>query len=381
MSTGKAVNLRVRPVQSADLCYPVDGTILFQPDSLLGKSVQPFNINGLYEILGQGHSDGRLMWEAQSIHQNLESHILSELRAEPVKAELEQAIRMRQNAYITTYSDAVLQQVQRIYLDNPSDQSIVLHGLVEALEVDTSVLHGTLERLYIQDGLWGNAIKKARTDTTFSSVLNVPPGVGFPTEYQNTAASKSEAMGYEYRMPSSENDIRYHRARIGQRQEYLAAFRMREMCANGGTTFPNELASIDQQIRKLQVAYIDTMLVSPFGGVVTGVFRNTGDFVSAGQPVIRVENDSSVYLVGTIKYRGMLRLNSKVAVSATLFDAPGGQQTKIEGVVSSVRGHDSVDEQWDVLILCSNRTAGGDPILPLNYNFDFESTTVDITGA
>ncbi|NUK25996.1 HlyD family efflux transporter periplasmic adaptor subunit [Streptomyces lunaelactis] len=378
MATGKAVNLRVRPVQSADLCYPVDGTILFQPDPLLGKTVQPYNLNGLYQGLGTAGGDkSRLVWDSSTIRSTLQPHVLSALRAESVKADLDQAIGMRQNAYLTTYSDTVVALARRIYFDDPSDQTRVLHRLVSDLEGDTFVLHGTLNDLYLADGVWGNPIKKAKTDTTFSSVLHVPTG---GVEYNNTATSHSETMGYEYRLPSVENDIRYRRAMIGHRQEFLAAFRMKEMCANAGVTFPNELAAFDQQIRKLQVAYIDTMLVPPFAGVVTGVFRNTGDFVSAGQPVARVEDDKSVYLVGTIKYRGMLRVNSKVSVSTKLFDAPGGQQTNIEGVVSSVRGHDSADEQWDVLILCSNRTAVGDPIVPLNYNFDFESTTIDITA-
>lgn len=380
MATGKAVNLRVRPVQSADLCYPVDGTILLQPDSLLGRTVQRFDLESFYVVLGDESVDpSRLLWGSRMINDRLRPFLLSALRAEHVRADLDQAIGMRQNAYITTYSADVVAQAKRVYLDNPSDQGSVLFRLVSDLEGNTSVLHGTLNSLYLQDGIWGNPIKKTKTDTTFSSILNVP-GTGMPTQYQNTAASTSETRGYEYRLPSVENDIRFRRARIGQRQEFLAAWRMKEMCERAEVTFGNELTAIDQQIRKLQVAYIDTMLVPPFTGIVTGVFRNTGDFVSAGQPVVRVEADEQVYLVGTIKCRDMVRLNNKVSVTTTLFDAPGGQPTKIEGVVSSVRGHDSVDEQWDVLILCANRTATGEPILPLNYNFDFDSTTITITA-
>ncbi|WP_329442577.1 HlyD family efflux transporter periplasmic adaptor subunit [Streptomyces canus] len=352
---------------------------MFQPDPLLGTVVQAFDIEDLYRRLGEVSGDrSRLLWDSESIRSAIQPHAVSALRAEPARADLDQAVGMRENAYITTYSDAVVEVARQVYFDNPSDQSSVVCNLISNLESDTGVMHGTLNNLYIQDGLWGNAIKKARTDTTFSSVLENPVGGG--TQYNNTAASHSESMGYDYRLPSLENDIRYRRARISQRQEYLAAFRAKEMCERANLTFPNELAAFDQQIRKLQVAYIDTMLVPPFSGVVTGVFRNVGDFVGAGQPVVRIEDDKSVYLVGTIKYRGTLRLNSKMEVSTTLFDASGGLTTKVDGVVSSLRGHDSVDEQWDVLILCSNRTAGGDPVLPLNYNFDFESTSIEITA-
>jgi biotin carboxyl carrier protein len=380
MAIGKAVNLRVRPVQSADLCYPIDGTILFQPDQLLGKTVQRFDLDQIYPTLGtvDAGDPSRLVWSSYALSDHLRPHLLSALRAEHIRADLDQAFGMRQNAYITTYSDQVVDQARRVYYEDPSDPPAVLFRLLTDLEGDTSVLHGTLQNLYIQDGVWGNAVKKTKTDTTFSSVLNLP---GLPDQYQSTAASSSESAGYEYRLPSVENDIRFRRARIAQRQEFLAAFRMRQMCERSSETFANELAALDQQIRKLQVAYIDTMLVPPFGGIVTGVFRNPGDFVTAGQPVLRIEADDQVYLVGTIKSRGLVRVNDKVTVTTTLFDAPGGQPTKIDGVVSSVRGHDSVDEQWDVLVLCSNRTTAGEPILPLNYNFDFESTTVAITGA
>jgi hypothetical protein len=91
--------------------------------------------------------------------------------------------------------------------------------------------------------------------------------------------------------------------------------------------------------------------------------------VRAGEPVLRVETDEPVYLVGTVKYRGMLRIGSKLKVTSTLFEAAGAADTEVSGEVVAVRGHDSVSEQWDLLVVCSNRTAAGDPILPLNYNF------------
>jgi len=93
----------------------------------------------------------------------------------------------------------------------------------------------------------------------------------------------------------------------------------------------------------------------------------------------RVESDDFVYLVGTVKYRGMLRIGNTVTVSTTLFEAVGAAPVTVTGEVVAVRGHDSVSEQWDVLIFCENHTAAGDVVLPLNYNFDFESTTVEVT--
>ncbi|WP_168724472.1 HlyD family secretion protein [Streptomyces sp. A1547] len=320
--------------------------------------------------------ESRLLWDSGNILTALQTHVLSALRVEDMRVDLDSAIGMRQNAHIATYSEPMVGHTRRVYFDNPTDQSAVLHRLIEELESHTRLQSSSLERAYQEDGLFGQPIKKAFTDTTFSGVVHQPAG---SVQFDNTSKSVSEARGFEYRIPSDENAIRSIRARIGQRQEFLSAMRMRALCERP-ETFTNELAALDAQVRKLQVAYIDTLLVSPIPGVVTGVFRNTGDFVSAGQPVVRVEDDSAVYLVGTIKYRGMLKLNSQLSVTTTLFDDPVGQQTRIEGSVNCVRGHDSVDEQWEVLVRCSNRTPSGAPILPLNYNFDFDSTIVEVVS-
>src|SRR5262249_7777879 len=141
-------------------------------------------------------------------------------------------------------------------------------------------------------------------------------------------------------------------------------------------TFHNGLRSIDLDVRRLQAAYIDTLLVSPISGIVTGVYRNTGDFVRAGQPVVRVENDEEVLLVGTLKFGGLLTpLVSNVALTTNVFS---GQALSTTGSVVAVRGHDAEDEQWNVIIRCDNRVANQPPF-PINYNLDFDNTTVNIT--
>jgi hypothetical protein len=143
------------------------------------------------------------------------------------------------------------------------------------------------------------------------------------------------------------------------------------------TVFTNELKAIDLDVKRLQVAYLDTILLSPIDGVVTGVFRDMGDCVRAGQPVMRVENDTEVLLVGTLKFRGLISIGSTVSVTTKIFDS--GVTLTTSGKVVSVRGHDSEDEEWDVLVLCPNRDAHGKPIFPINYNFDFDDTDLDIT--
>jgi multidrug resistance efflux pump len=107
--------------------------------------------------------------------------------------------------------------------------------------------------------------------------------------------------------------------------------------------FNNELRMIDLDVKCLQVAYLDTLLLSPIDGVVTGVFRNLSDCVRAGQPVMRVENDTEILLVGTMKYRGLVFIGTGMSITTKIFDT--GVKLTTSGKVVSVRGHDAEDEQ------------------------------------
>lgn len=387
MATGKSVNLRVRPVVSVDLSFPVDGVISFQ-DATLGSRVHGLNIEVLFGIggvLGQtaeGDSS-RLLWDSTRILNYVFKGqfpgdgvtLLARLRnAWDAAADLDRALTMRQNAYLTSYAPEVLSEVRRVYYDDQRDQSAVRHRLLKAVEDDTGRIHQGLNSAYQKRGWLNKIIEYARSEADNKATQYSGSG-----HIQFEGFTDTFSWGYEFRYPSAENDLKYHQARAAVRQEFLNAWRMSEMCRYGETTFPNELRAIDLSIRKLQSAYIDTLLFTPSGGIVTSVFHEKGDFVRAGEPVFRVEDDKTVYLAGTVKYRGMLRIGTTVQVSTTLFEAAGVAPITVSGEVVSVRGHDSVSEQWDLLILCQNYTDAGEPILPLNYNFDFETTTVEVT--
>lgn len=388
MATGKSVNLRVRPVNSVDLAFPVDGVISRQLVTPLGSRVEGLDIEVLYGMLGQtaeGQSS-RLQWDSKRIFDYLFNvagqaagpgvTLLSHLRNASEAADLDRALMMRENAYLTTYSPEVLSEVRRVYYDDPSDESAVRHQLLRAVEFDAGRIHRGLEQVYKQRGWYDKVITHA-----FSTNDNKATQYSGSEHIQFEGSTDTRSWGYEFRYPSAENDLRYHQARAAVRQEFLNAWRMSEMCRHGDTTFANELAAIDRSIRKLQAAYIDTFLFAPFGGIVTGVFHGQGDYVRAGEPVLRVEGPEFVYLVGTVKYRGMLRIGMKLEVSTTLFEAAGAAPITVSGEVVAVRGHDSVSEQWDLLIFCQNfdDLHPDDLILPLNYNFDFESTTITVT--
>jgi len=390
MATGKSVNLRVRPVNSVDLSFPVDGVISKQSQTMLGSRVEGLDVEVLYGMLGQiaeGDSS-RLQWDSKRILDYLFNvagqaagpgvTLLSRLRNASEAADLDRALMMRQNAYLTSYSPEVLSEVRRVYYDDPSDESAVRHQLLRAVEFDAGRIHRGLEQVYKQRGWYDKVITNA-----FSTNDNKATQYSGSGHIQFEGFTDTRSWGYEFRYPSAENDLRYHQARAAVRQEFLNAWRMSEMCRRGETTFANEVGAIDLSIRKLQAAYIDTFLFAPFSGIVTGLFHGQGDYVRAGEPVLRVEGPEFVYLVGTVKYRGMLRIGTKLEVSTTLFEAAGAAPITVSGEVVAVRGHDSVSEQWDLLVFCYNLDEGGlhpnEPILPLNYNFDFESTTVTVT--
>jgi hypothetical protein len=67
-------------------------------------------------------------------------------------------------------------------------------------------------------------------------------------------------------------------------------------------------------------------------------------------------------------------------VTTKVFDS--STSLTVAGKIVAVRGHDSEDEEWDVVIRCGNRINGdpnGVPILPINYNFDYDDTSIDLS--
>src|SRR6202040_1755350 len=99
MTAGKAINLKVRPLQSVALCFQVDGVLGAQPDiHILGKSVTKYDLPTLYGNLGlplNPASPGRLKYDSSGIHTEVQASVLFELRAEPTKSALDKAIAQR----------------------------------------------------------------------------------------------------------------------------------------------------------------------------------------------------------------------------------------------------------------------------------------------
>jgi hypothetical protein len=190
------------------------------------------------------------------------------------------------------------------------------------------------------------------------------------------AALQAQSMTYTdygYRIPSIECNAQNVRAQVSLMDEQFAVFMAGQYVSNLGSVFPNELLAMDMDVKRLQVAYLNTILMSPITGIVTGVYKNVGDRVLPGETVIRVESTSSVYLVGVLIYRGMISLQANVSIQTTLFSSSSTPVT-ITGTVVAARGDQSGDDRWEVVFLCPNGTSGN-PTLPLNYYFDYDEIT------
>jgi biotin carboxyl carrier protein len=182
---------------------------------------------------------------------------------------------------------------------------------------------------------------------------------------------------YGYRIPYLESQAQNQRAQISLIDQQFAQFMYGQNLPNLATVFQNELTSIDADVYRLQIAYLNTILMSPIAGTVTGLYKNPGDPVRAGEPVFRVENSSVILLMAKLIYPGRISIGSSVTVETPLFEQPG-PLTSITGDVVAVRG-EREDNQWEVIVSCDNLDASANPIFPLGYHFDYDDTTVTIT--
>jgi biotin carboxyl carrier protein len=189
--------------------------------------------------------------------------------------------------------------------------------------------------------------------------------------------------GYDYHVPSIEAKAQYVRAQISLIDEQYDQFVDEQKVLNLRQIFANELEMIDLDVKQLQVAYLNTMLLSPINGVVTGVFADAGESVRAGEVLVRVENNTKVLLEATLIYRGRISVGDTVTVQTNLFSIPVGppphlfNSVTISGTVVAAHG-DSGDDRWNIVVSCDNRDSHGQEILPLHYSFDHDDTSITI---
>lgn len=206
----------------------------------------------------------------------------------------------------------------------------------------------------------------------------------------NAYATETETIvntDYGYRVPYIESQAQNARAQISLMDQQFAQFASTLNLPNITTVLQNQSASMDLSVYQLQIAFLNTLLLSPIAGTVTGVYKNPGDAVRAGEPVIRVEDNSTIFLLATVVYRGPIAIappgvppppNSSVTITTNLFDA-GGPLATVNGTVVAARNR-CEDDQWDLVVQCTNPLdASGNAIFPIGYHFDYDNTSMTIT--
>ena len=195
----------------------------------------------------------------------------------------------------------------------------------------------------------------------------------------NTQTTTTTNVDYNYRIPATEVQSRNARAQISLNDEAFSAFLFGIQVPYVDAILSNELTVIDLGVKRLQSAYIDTILMSPIAGIVTGVFKNVGERVRAGEPVLRVEDPNGrAWLVGTLVYDGPKPISvttaagpgSNVLINTTLY----GAAAEITGNVVAVRGNRAEANHYDVVIYCTQFQG-----FPFNYHFDSDNTSVTIS--
>ena len=251
---------------------------------------------------------------------------------------------------------------------------------IDATELQThkQVAHGTSVD-HGKSHSDSEALAKA-TSTTKSTTKDVAASDG--TSESNTDGSfKQDSATKEpiYSHPSSEAQIRFQRAQASLQDELLTHSVFGFRSTHFERLFDNQLKMIDLRVRQLQVALAQRFLISPISGIVTGIYKDLGEQVNAGEAVVRVENHEDVLIVGRVQSRSMVRLGGTVKLTAkNVVEAAAAQPVTLNGTVAAVRGHDADNDEWDLILFCDNRGPGNTTKLPINYNFDKDDVTLEL---
>jgi hypothetical protein len=134
---------------------------------------------------------------------------------------------------------------------------------------------------------------------------------------------------------------------------------------------------MDLEIRKLQVQFIETFLAPRLAGNVTVTMKEAGDNVRAGEAVFRIEGTSEILLTGQVKCRAPISIGQTCVVETTnVFASDPAVPLKFKAKVVSIRGYDSENDRWNIVLEAPNPPNPSNPVspndvrLPLGYDFE-----------
>ncbi|OMH34853.1 HlyD family efflux transporter periplasmic adaptor subunit [Tersicoccus sp. Bi-70] len=429
MGTARVITMTARPRTVAYLGFEIGGILDTRPVDL-GDTVPDIPWEKLTDLVKEANVNpgdpSRLGADGQAIRNLANSFALATLRNEDRRAILDSAVNSRQNVYFSKYANAgfVISTIRGYYsrtspaskpnrLQTLSDlaqqQAMDLQQAYDEDEVGvvrstTSFLEsatrnrggGDRGSSFIQESVGRYAPKGSRIPHllpapwegyeamrfTANGSDAAPLTVGRTYEQSREHGSSSGTQSathvdHEYRTPNLEARARNHRAQISLMDQRFESYLLEQNMPHLETIFANELASLDNDVYQLQVALLRSFLTSPVAGVVTGVYKNPGEPVDAGEPVLRVEDHRRVRLVGSLVHHGPVALGAAATVVTTLSGA-AGPVTTMTGTVVAARGTGD-GARWEVVVDAPNVDGAGNPILPLDWTFDAEFTQVTLS--
>jgi hypothetical protein len=427
VGTAKVVSLNVQAAHVAFLCFEVGG-ILDTRWAELGEDVRDIPYQKLCDLLrGYGTVAGdasRLKADSAGIFDLVKKFTLATLRNEDRKASLDSAINTRQNIYFAKHANApaIISTMRAYYwrtsptskvnrlemLSDLANQQMV--ALSEAYEEDdrVGVVKATSSSMESSTSSSGGGNRTSLftqhsvprmvpANTSIPFAMPLPPtnldlrfksrnpsnsaltvGSNFePSDNWGRAAGAQSTthVDYEYRIPHLESRAKENRAQISLMDQRFESYMFEQNMPHLEQIFKNELASIDNDVYQLQIALLRSFLICPFQGVVTGIYKHPGDAVSAGEPVLRVENHRTVHLVATLACHDSIAIGAAATLTSTL--GAGKPPVSVTGKVITARGL-ATSGRWEVIVRVDNVDGAGNYILPLNYWLDPEYTDVTI---
>jgi len=402
-------------------------------------------LSDLYPRLGERvtGNDAKLKFSPDAIETELANHLIFALRNQSIKVGLSQLLNQREISFLQRFKrkSEIVAKYQTLYPQSPDtvgDWSDVREstpistlGKLDALKKASGGRFEKLRGEYGTEGLKRNTVNTATPSGTFTTAVQAKGHPIFstqPTEvsqaetqikkpddsvYQKIAhgavsntrldewktvdqALQSSTTTYasfhtdtdialaSFLHRPTENVAAFLRQRLGMDERELEEFLFSLGIPELSRIMDAELETLDLEVRKLQLNYAHSFLTSPIPGRVTAVYKDIGESVSVGEPVVRVENDEKLLLVGTINFRGAIRVTEAGAdgpvtiVTTRLFET-ADTLTIPKVKIAAIRGQDRDNDEWDVILECDNPVVGGHPILPLNYQFDRDNTRITVS--
>lgn len=402
-------------------------------------------LRNLYPRLGDrvAGQDAKLKFSPQEIDSTFKNYFLFALRNQSLAVSLSQLINQRETLYLQRFAHKaeIVAKYATLYPAAPDtvaswndvreNSPVSTLGKLDALKKADNERFEALRDEYDTEGVTKQTKNKATPSGHFKTAVQAKGHPIFSTQPTNVAQAQTEIKKHDdsvyqkinhgavtntrldewktvdqplqestttygafhtdteitlatFLHRPTENVAAFLRQRLGQDVRELEEFLFSKGVPAMARIMDIELENLDLEVRKLQLNYAHSFLLSPIAGRVTAVYKDVGEAVSIGEPVVRVENDEKLLLVGTLNYRGALRVTEAgkpgpVTIKTTRLFETNTPLTLENVKIAAIRGHDHDNDEWDVVLECDNPVDGGNRVLPLNYQFDRENTTFSVT--